>query len=435
MADLMARQRKPLAIAACAVLLAIASWQMSKTFFAGAKVAAPVPAMQGTKVPEAKPAIESSKADTKPAAALPAAGEKPVRIVGTDAVPGNDPEPQSFKPLAKNGGQAPVETAKLQPREAADDARTDAISPGSSGDDLSATAPSNDKRAAIPAGPVPDADAGPVALRDAAASGDTVAMFEIASRYADGRNGQQDLKRAYDWYKQAAEAGFAPAQYRIGSMLEKGMGTAKDIKQAKTWYQMAAAQGNASAMHNLAVLFAMGADSAPDTQSAAEWFQKAAELGVKDSQYNLGILAANGDGMKQSLEESYKWFALAAKAGDKEASKKRDEVFKVLRPEQREKARVTTELWKPKALDPKTNNVEVPEEWRAAKDTTASVDVRKAIRNVQGILNKNGFDAGVADGVMGQKTINAIKAFQKANGLPVTGQVDHALVKALLAKN
>jgi localization factor PodJL len=187
-------------------------------------------------------------------------------------------------------------------------------------------------------------------------------------------------------------------------------------------------------MHNLAVLFAMGADGAADNDSAARWFQKAAELGVKDSQFNLGILSAKGVGMQQNLEESYKWFALVAKTGDRDAAAKRDEIANALRPEQLEHARAATELWKAKPVDPETNAVSVPESWRESDAKTASVDMKKAIRNIQTILNKNGYDAGSADGVMGQKTKQAIMAFQKANGLDATGEIDEKLVRKLLEK-
>jgi localization factor PodJL len=56
------------------------------------------------------------------------------------------------------------------------------------------------------------------------------------------------------------------------------------------------------------------------------------------------------------------------------------------------------------------------------------------VQNIQKILNKNGYDAGGADGVMGQKTKNAIMAFQSDNELAPTGEIDEKLVKALLAK-
>ncbi len=278
------------------------------------------------------------------------------------------------------------------------------------------------------------AEAGPVPLREAAEAGDSKAIFEIGSRYADGRGVKADMKKAAEWYAKSAEMGFAPSQYRIGNFYEKGLGVTRDVAKAKTWYQMAAAQGNASAMHNLAVLFAMGADGVADNDFAARWFSQAAELGVKDSQFNLGILAAKGVGMEQNLEESYKWFALVAKAGDRDAAAKRDEIAKALRPEQLERARATAELWKPKTVNAETNTVEIPESWQESDAKTASIDMKQVVQNIQRILNKNGYDAGGADGVMGDKTKAAIIAFQGDNGMDATGEVDEKLVRVLLEK-
>ena len=62
------------------------------------------------------------------------------------------------------------------------------------------------------------------------------------------------------------------------------------------------------------------------------------------------------------------------------------------------------------------------------------VNMKKAIRNIQLILAKNGYDAGAPDGVMGGKTTKAIAAYQAANGMKSTGEVDEALVRSLLAK-
>jgi localization factor PodJL len=278
-------------------------------------------------------------------------------------------------------------------------------------------------------------DFGPTPLVVAAKSADARALFEIGRRFAENGADATALGTAFDWFDASAQTGFAPAQYRIGNMLEKGMGTAADPVAAKMWYQMAAEQGNASAMHNLAVLFANGVDGTPDPESAGRWFLEAADLGVADSQYNLGILSAKGEGVPQDLEESYKWFAIVAKSGDKDAAAKRDEVAKALRPEQLESARAKGELWKPKALATAANDITVPDEWRISNATTASVDVKKAVTNVQLILTKLGHDVGPPDGVMGAKTRNAIREFQKAEKLPVTGEIDAALVKALLARN
>ncbi|MGN6471147.1 MAG: peptidoglycan-binding protein [Rhizobiaceae bacterium] len=281
--------------------------------------------------------------------------------------------------------------------------------------------------------PVPD-DAGPQPLREAAEAGDPKALFEIGSRYAEGKGVTADLKTAAKWYEEAAGLGFAPAEYRIGNFYEKGIGVDRDIAKAEDWYRKAAAQGNAAAMHNLGVLYAMGANGPVDNDAAVRWFEKAAELGVKDSQFNLGILAAKGVGMPQNLEESYKWFALVAKTGDKDAETKRDEVANSLRPEQLQKAKAAVELWKAKPVDVAANVVDIPDAWREGDTKTAGIDMKQAVRNIQLILNKNGYNAGSPDGVMGDRTKSAIAAFQKANGMEPTGEVNEALVTALLKK-
>ena len=275
-------------------------------------------------------------------------------------------------------GDAPTTTASTP-------APTLDVSPPSDEASADASASAAPTAAPPPAGAIEavPADAGPLPLREAAEAGDPKALFEVGSRYAEGRGMKADMKTAAKWYEKAAELGFAPAQYRIGNFYEKGLGIARDIAKAKTWYQMAAEQGNASAMHNLAVLFAMGVDGTADNESAARWFLNAAELGVKDSQFNLGILAAKGVGMPQSLEESYKWFALVAKTGDRDAATKRDEIANALRPEQLEHARAVTELWKAKPVNAETNSVTIPDSWRESDGKTASIDMKQAVRNIQ----------------------------------------------------
>ncbi|WP_265516403.1 peptidoglycan-binding protein [Nitratireductor luteus] len=276
---------------------------------------------------------------------------------------------------------------------------------------------------------------GPLPLREAASEGDAEALFEIATRFAEGDGVDADPAKAAEWYTMSAELGLAPAQYRIGNIHEKGAGVERDIEKAKMWYQLAAQQGNASAMHNLGVLYAMGADGTPDNESAARWFIEAAEHGVADSQFNLGILAAKGVGMPLDLTEAYKWFDIAARGGDTDAAAKRDELARSMAPADLAKAQGKAKLWKAKKVDPEANIVNVRDEWRTGTETTSSVDMKKAVTNIQLILGKLGFDAGAPDGVMGAKTRTAIKAFQKANGMKETGEIDDRLVRALLQRN
>ncbi|MBZ9918857.1 peptidoglycan-binding protein [Mesorhizobium sp. BR1-1-12] len=484
--DLLKARRKPILMAAAAIMLALAGLQLGKAFLADpAQVAsndAPAVASQpletasvdaaspprpetqlaaansepAREVRQAEPSAPAVKDDmvAQTALAMPSDGDGP-----TNAGPTAERAPTAMAPVMPAGAGAagsdamasaepisagPVAAAPSSPAPSAaagGTQTTDAdngIQPT-----MAAPAMANDTTGAVvpagaPAAPAKfdiPADAGPVALRDAAATGDAKALFEIGSRYSEARGVKEDMAAAAKWYEKSAELGFAPAEYRIGNFYEKGIGVPRDIKKSKTWYQLAAEQGNASAMHNLAVLFAMAADGVTDNESAAHWFQEAADLGVKDSQFNLGILAAKGVGMKQNLEESYKWFALVAKTGDKDAAAKRDEIANALRPEQLERARAATELWKAKPLDQAANSADIPESWQdGTPQTTASIDMKKAVKNIQLILNKNGYDAGGADGVMGAKTKNAIVAFQTDNKLPATGAVDEKLVKALLAR-
>ncbi|MBZ9725153.1 peptidoglycan-binding protein [Mesorhizobium sp. CO1-1-11] len=484
--DLLKARRKPILMAAAAIMLALAGLQLGKAFLSdpaqvasndASPIVAPQPVQTASLDTASQPKTEVQPTTMNSAPARPARQAEqsaPARkddmaartVVAmpsdTDAMPDTAPTAEPASPVTSamaSGPSAPdamASAAPVAPMTAApamtDPApaagatqATDADLQAAPAAPVATEATTNDTTGAVAPMDKPaataaikfdiPADAGPVALRDAAAGGDAKALFEVGSRYAESRGVKEDMPAAAKWYEKSAELGFAPAEYRIGNFYEKGIGVARDIKKSKTWYQLAAAQGNASAMHNLAVLFAMAADGATDNESAAHWFQAAADLGVKDSQFNLGILAAKGVGMKQNLEESYKWFALVAKTGDKDAAAKRDEIANALRPEQLERARAATELWKAKPLNAAANSVDIPESWQeGTPQTTAGIDMKKAVKNIQLILNKNGYDAGGADGVMGGKTKNAIIAFQTDNKLPATGAVDEKLVKALLAR-
>ena len=183
------------------------------------------------------------------------------------------------------------------------------------------------------------------ALVAAASAGDPSACYEIAMRFAQGRNTTPDLAMAAAWLERAARGGLAPAQFRLGSMYEKGLGVKKDPAQARRLYVAAADKGHAKAMHNLAVLYAAGLDRKPDYAAASQWFRRAAAHGIVDSQYNLAILYARGVGIARNLAESYKWFALAAKGGDQDAARKRDEVAVRLDPKQLESAKLNAEAF------------------------------------------------------------------------------------------
>jgi peptidoglycan hydrolase-like protein with peptidoglycan-binding domain len=69
----------------------------------------------------------------------------------------------------------------------------------------------------------------------------------------------------------------------------------------------------------------------------------------------------------------------------------------------------------------------------AAAGAAATGASQTGIRKIQEALNQQGFNVGNADGKLGQRTKNALIAFQKQRGLHTTGKADRKTRQALLA--
>jgi localization factor PodJL len=58
-------------------------------------------------------------------------------------------------------------------------------------------------------------------------------------------------------------------------------------------------------------------------------------------------------------------------------------------------------------------------------------DQKALVSKIQTLLADAGYDPGPADGRMGPKTVDAVRAYQQKSGMPVTGQIDKVLVASL----
>jgi localization factor PodJL len=282
--------------------------------------------------------------------------------------------------------------------------------------------------------PMPEEAIGSLRLRAAASSGDPAALYEVATRYADGRFVGRDLAEAAIWFERAAESGLAVAQQHLASLYEQGLGVPQDRQRAYEWYLLAAEQGNVMAMHNLGVLLSQGIGDTPDFAGAIEWFTAAAAHGIRDSQYNLGVIYARGIGTDVDFMASYQWFALAAEQGDADAAARRDDVASTLTPEQLAAARAAVSAWSVAGAPAAANTVAVPDGGWDGPDVRAEApdpDNEELVRTVQAMLIERGFDPGPADGVAGPMTYEAVRAFQMAIGIEPTGVIDDNLLKAL----
>jgi localization factor PodJL len=276
--------------------------------------------------------------------------------------------------------------------------------------------------------PMPPMGLGSPALREAAANGEAKAQYIVGIRYADGQGTKRDLKAAATWLERAAEAGLAPAQYRLAAMYERGVGVGKDLDKARSWYMAAAVKGNVKAMHNLAVSVSGREGGDPDYTLAAKWYGEAAAHGLADSQFNLGILAEHGLGTAKDLEEAYKWFSLAARKGDKEAAKRREVIRAQLAPAALAEAEAEVKAWTARPADAEANEVTQEAAWAGTAPVSGNATL---VTRAQTELNKLGYDVGPADGVAGNRTRDAIKLFQKRNGLAETGEISPTLVTKL----
>ncbi len=284
---------------------------------------------------------------------------------------------------------------------------------------------------------LPPANVGPLGMRIAAANGDAVAQFLIATAYTEGGTVPQDFRKAAQWYQKSAGRGLAPAQYRLGTFYEKGKGVPEDLAAARIWYERAAEKGNRKAMHNLAVIYADGSRGTPDFTKAGTWFRSAAELGLKDSQYNLGILHERGLGVSKDLGQAYKWFSLAAKQGDADAASRMTRIENRLAPQTLIEAKLAVQNWSAKPVNVAANKITPPADgWKSvASDVNPEkLASRQMIAETQALLNRLGYSAGPSDGLSGGRTRDAIRYFQKANDMVETGAVTPKLLAVLRKK-
>lgn len=153
-----------------------------------------------------------------------------------------------------------------------------------------------------------------------------------------------------------------------------------------------------------------------DYSRAYREFSEAAERGDADSQYMLGELYAKGRGVNQDFVAAHKWYNLAAARGRGGAAEARDALANQMTGDQ--VARAQQEASRFRAAG-------------ATSSETSGLPEQYSVANVQQALNRLGYDAGPVDGLMGSKTRSAIREFQRANGVAITGQADYDLYQRM----
>ena len=185
-------------------------------------------------------------------------------------------------------------------------------------------------------------------LQDLAREGDTIAMQELASLYANGIYVPQNTSKAMQWNMLAKLLGnvnvtcgickcisdnndFIINNEAILSQLKKNrinfayckegerLYSDKKYEQAIYWFQKAADAGNSAAQKNLAICYFNGYGVEKDVEKAIYWWQKAADAGNSTAQNSLAYRYFAGDGVEKDVEKAVYWWQKAADAGDSDA--------------------------------------------------------------------------------------------------------------------
>lgn len=278
-----------------------------------------------------------------------------------------------------------------------------------------------ENQASTAAGPA-SSDAGPTTLESAAADGNPIARYQLGMRQLEAG----DVASAAILLRRAAEQGVPAAQYRYAKLLETGEGVDIDLEAARRWTERAANAGHRRAMHNLAVMYYYGSGAPREFETAARWFQEAALLGLSDSQFNLALLFESGQGVPLSLADAYAWYMISANSSDPTARERAIALEELLEPEALTQARQVVANFQPRPIDAQANGIYQGQAWDRTPVASAA-DIERA----QGFLSVLGYRPGPIDGAIGERTREAIMAFEADQGLPRTGHVDDVLLERL----
>ncbi len=198
-------------------------------------------------------------------------------------------------------------------------------------------------------------DLNQLAHESAAHKPDAQARFELAQRFATGKDVAKDHRQAAHWFSMAADIGHlgaqrnlafaylhgrgvekdtvegirrlrdaaargdAPARRQIGYHYATGNGIDKDENEAVRWFRMAAEQADVFAEYNLAFAYDNGRGIPIDPALAIYWYERAAGQGMADAQCALGMIYEHGWGVPTDYAKSVQWNRLAAQQEHAEA--------------------------------------------------------------------------------------------------------------------
>lgn len=201
--------------------------------------------------------------------------------------------------------------------------------------------------------------------------GQAARLFERAALQGHGESAYQmgllqpEPKRQVEWYSMAAAIGQQDAQYALGEAYLHGRGTAKEPAWGLSWFERAARAGHAQAQYAVGVALMSGLMGPAMREEALVWLLIAKQNGFADADLLIGLSQAGfSDAVLKGIQER-------------------------------------AEAW--------------------INEPAGDAESRATTRFAQYALGRLGFDAGLADGIRGDRTDLAVSAFRVSKGMSAGG--------------
>ncbi|CBE68066.1 MAG: hypothetical protein F9K13_13810 [Candidatus Methylomirabilis oxygeniifera] len=196
----------------------------------------------------------------------------------------------------------------------------------------------------------------------AANNGEHLGMESLGRLYAEGKGVAKNYLVAIKWLERAIEKGNRGALVALGSMYEHGKGVPKNEERARELYRKAAnlgdyvakrileekplaEKGNAEAQFWIGERWLGGDGVVEDIDEALRCLEKAAEQGYVSAIRTLGFIYQKGWHAPQDFVLAHKWYNIAASLEDQKSRWDRDEVARLMTPEQIGEAQNLAREW------------------------------------------------------------------------------------------
>jgi len=246
------------------------------------------------------------------------------------------------------------------------------------------------------------------AYHDAAKSGGQYGQFRLATMYFLGEGVKPDQGKYLEWMRKSAESGYPPANYLLGMH-----DVSRDAAAAARYFENAARNEHGPSMHMLGMMHARGIGVAQNNSEALRWFRMAKSQGVSVDEQ---LLSESG------ISDYMKKIAMPV-SRSREETPRPEEAAKVKPPEPPEKK---------EDIAPEAAAKLQPVPSQKMKGTMdQKMDPKQLLLEIQQQLLRLGYKPGIADGIYGKKTREAIKAFQRRKGLDPNGLATEKLLEIL----